>query len=256
MQITKSIKEIRRLIVLAKKQGKTIGFVPTMGYLHEGHLSLLRQAKKDCDICVVSIFVNPIQFGPREDFKKYPRNIKRDECLSKRAGVDIIFYPSADQMYPSGYSTYVNVEKLSNVLCAKSRTGHFKGVATVVAKLFNIVQPDIAYFGQKDAQQAIIIHKMAQDLNMPLTIKVMPTVREKDGLAMSSRNVYLNHQGRRDATILNMSLKDARQMIKQGERSSQRIISHINKIIKGKANIKIDYIECVDAQDLLPLKKL
>ncbi len=255
MKIIRSIRELKTFVKAAQKNNKTIGFVPTMGYLHEGHLSLMRKAKKYCDICVVSIFVNPLQFGPKEDFRKYPREIKRDECLSKEAGVDIIFYPSAKNMYPSGYLTYVEVKGISDVLCGKSRPRHFKGVATVVMKLFNITQPDIAYFGQKDAQQAVIIQKMVRDLNIPLKIKVTPTIRENDGLAMSSRNVYLNSQERRDATILNLALKNAKNLIRKGERSSQVVIANIKKMILLKKTAKIDYVECVDANNLSPLKK-
>ncbi|MDP2939111.1 MAG: pantoate--beta-alanine ligase [Candidatus Omnitrophota bacterium] len=256
MRIIRSIKKLRQFVKNAKRKGKTIGFVPTMGYLHEGHLSLLREAKKDCDICVVSIFVNPIQFGPKEDFSRYPRDIKRDKFLLKSAGADIIFYPSIKIMYPPGFLTFVVIERLSDVLCGNSRPGHFKGVTTVVTKLFNIVQADIAYFGQKDIQQSIIIQKMVEDLNMPLKIKLMPIVREIDGLAMSSRNVYLFPQQRSDAVILWQALKKAKQMINMGERSSQAIISSIKKLICTKKRVRIDYIDCVSIDNLTSLRKL
>lgn len=256
MQIFRSINKLQKSIIGLKKKGKTIGFVPTMGYLHNGHLSLMRQSKKENDISVISIFVNPIQFGPQEDFKKYPRDFSRDEKLAKSVGVDIIFYPSKKQMYPDGYLTYVEVEKLSNLLCAASRPGHFRGVTTVVTKLFNIVQPDIAYFGQKDAQQARIIQKMTQDLNMPMKIKVMPIVRESDGLAMSSRNVYLSTHQRKDALILNRALKEARRLIKAGARDSRIIISSLNYLISAKHTAKIDYVEIVDPDSLTELKKV
>ncbi len=256
MKVVTSLREIKKFISSAKKNGKTVGLVPTMGYLHEGHLSLTRRAKKDCDVCVVSIFVNPLQFGPSEDFKRYPRNIKRDEALSKAAGVDIIFYPSVKIMYPSQHLTYVEVEKLSDGLCGASRPGHFRGVATVVTKLFNIIQPDTAYFGQKDIQQATIIHKMVEDLNMPVKIKVLPIVRVKDGLALSSRNVYLSQQQRIEAVILWQSLKKAGHLIGKGERSAKKVIFFIRKLIQTKKTAKIDYVECVDAVNLAPLKEI
>ena len=247
---------MRQFIKTQKKAKKTIGFVPTMGYLHEGHLSLMRQAKKDCDISVISIFVNPTQFGPREDYKKYPRNIKRDERLARSVGVDAIFYPTVKQMYPQGYLAYVNVEELTGVLCGKSRPGHFRGVTTIVAKLFNIVQSDIAYFGQKDAQQAIVIQKMVKDLDMPIKIKIMPIIREPDGLAMSSRNTYLNPQERIDALVLSQSLKKARQMVRQGKRSSKKIILQMRRMIAAKKTAKIDYISCVRLDSLEPVSQI
>jgi len=256
MQLIRSIKQMRQFIKTQKKAKKTIGFVPTMGYLHEGHLSLMRQAKKDCDISVISIFVNPTQFGPREDYKKYPRNIKRDERLARSVGVDAIFYPTVKQMYPQGYLAYVNVEELTGVLCGKSRPGHFRGVTTIVAKLFNIVQSDIAYFGQKDAQQAIVIQKMVKDLDMPIKIKIMPIIREPDGLAMSSRNTYLNPQERIDALVLSQSLKKARQMVRQGKRSSKKIILQMRRMIAAKKTAKIDYISCVRLDSLEPVSQI
>lgn len=256
MLIFRNIKRIQEFIIGLKNKGKTIGFVPTMGYLHEGHLSLMRQSKRENDISVISIFVNPIQFGPKEDFGKYPRDFKRDEKLAKLTGVDIIFYPSIEQMYPTGYLSYVEVEKLSNFLCGVSRPGHFRGVTTVVTKLFNIVQPDIAYFGQKDAQQVRIIQKMTQDLNMPIKVKVMSIVRESDGLAMSSRNMYLSSQERKDALILNRALKEARRLIKTGVRDSRTIISTLNYLISTNKTAKIEYIKIVDPQTLTEVKKI
>jgi len=241
---------MRQFVRIQRRRNKTIGFTPTMGYLHEGHLSLMRQAEKDCDISIISIFVNPTQFGPREDFKKYPRDIKRDERLAKSAGVDAIFYPNVKQMYPQGYLTYVKVEKLTEGLCARSRPTHFRGVTTIVTKLFNIVQPDIAYFGRKDAQQAIVINRMTKDLDMPIKIKIMPIIRESDGLAMSSRNAYLSSSGRKDALILYQCLKKAREMIKQGERSSRKIITTMRRMITAKKTTKIDYISCVNLDNL------
>ena len=256
MRLIRSIKKMYEFSKKAHLGGKTIGFVPTMGYLHQGHLSLIRKARKENDIVVVSIFVNPIQFGPKEDFKKYPRDLKRDMNLAKQVGTDVIFYPDAKDMYPEGFKTYVNVEELSEKLCGKFRPGHFKGVATVVTKLFNIVCPDIAYFGQKDAQQAIIIKRMVKDLNIPVKIKVLPIVREKDGLAMSSRNTYLNEKERKDALVLYQALNLAKDLIKSGITDSGKIIDRLRRFIKKKKNAKIDYISVVDTDNLNPVKKV
>jgi len=239
-----------------RRARKTIGFVPTMGALHEGHLSLMRKARRDNDVVVVSIFVNPTQFGPREDFRRYPRPLRRDLGLCRKEKVDFIFYPQAKDMYPQDFKTYVVVKDLSNVLCGKSREGHFQGVVTVVIKLFNIVQPDIAYFGQKDAQQSIIIRRMVDDLNMPVKIKVMPTVREKDGLAMSSRNTYLNARERKDALILNKSLRLAGLLVKSGLRDANRVIQRMKQLIMKKKTAKIDYIAIVDTKNLKPVKRI
>ena len=217
MKILKTINSTRKYITSLKKQSKTIGFVPTMGYLHEGHLSLVRQAKKDCDIVVVSIFVNPLQFGHKEDFKKYPRDIKRDCQILEKEGVDVLFYPEAQDMYKDEVS-FVDVGRLGNILCGKTRPGHFRGVATVVNKLFNIVQPDISYFGQKDGQQLVIIKKMVRDLNISVKIKGMPIIRERSGLAMSSRNSYLTDKEKKDAQVLYKSLKLAKALIYDGEK--------------------------------------
>ena len=256
MKIIKSIKQMQRFAKLAKKQGKTIGFVPTMGYLHKGHLSLARQAKKDTDIVVMSIFVNPTQFGQKEDLKKYPRDFKRDSRLAKLTGVDIIFYPSAKDMYPENYQTCVEVIELSKYLCGRFRPWHFKGVATVVTKLFNIVKPDIAYFGQKDAQQAIIIERMVEDLNMDLKIKVMPIVREPDGLAMSSRNAYLRPSERKHALVLKKALQKAVLMIESDEKDPKKIISSMQNVINSAPSSKIDYISIVDAAILKDIKTI
>ncbi len=255
----KAIKKPRELFVSLKKLkcgGSSIGFVPTMGALHEGHLSLIRAARRENDTAVVSIFVNPAQFGRGEDLKKYPRPLKKDLLLCRKEKVDFVFLPRPLDMYPQGFSTYVNVEGLSEVLCARSRPGHFKGVATVVTKLFNIVQPDTAYFGQKDAQQAAIIKRMAEDLNMPVKIKVMPIIREASGLAMSSRNAYLNKEERCKAIGLYRALKLARLLIRSGARDSSRIVSRMRRLIEKDKGAKIDYIAVVGAQDLKPLKKV
>ena len=239
-----------------KQQGKSIGLVPTMGYLHEGHLSLIRRSVKENDVTVASIFVNPAQFGPKEDFSRYPRDFRRDEGMLKAAGTDVIFYPNVNQMYPQPYYTYVDVEFLTGGLCGGSRPGHFRGVATVVTKLFNIVKPDVSYFGQKDAQQAAVISKMAEDLNMDLKIVEMPIVREKDGLAMSSRNTYLSPSERRDAAVLYKSLILAKKLIRNRERSPAVIIKRMKELINQKRSSKIDYIEIVDTGTLRSVKKI
>ncbi len=256
MKIAKTIESIRRLIKAARRASKTIGFVPTMGALHKGHISLIEAAKKKCDFVVVSIFVNPTQFGPKEDFKKYPRPLEADLKMCREAGVDVIFAPTPKGMYGSENLTWVDVEKLSEPLCGKFRQGHFRGVATVCAKLFNIVLPDIAYFGQKDAQQAIIIKRMVADLNIPLKIVVCPTVREKNGLAMSSRNQYLTPQQKKDAAYIYKSLQKCRQMIKQGTRDTKKITSAIRKILRWIPSSKIQYISIVDAETLQNIDKI
>ena len=239
-----------------RKDTGTVGFVPTMGYLHEGHLSLLRRAKRENDIVIMSIFVNPAQFAPREDYAKYPRDFKRDARMAKKEGVDAIFYPGLKDMYLRDHSTYVSVENLSNRLCGRSRSGHFKGVATIVTKLFNIIPADNAYLGQKDAQQAIIIKKMARDLNIPFNIKVVPTVREIDGLAMSSRNVYLGKKERHEAAAIFKSLSLAKKLIKRGERNSRKIIKAVKDFIRKNTSAKIDYVSIVDTEKLEDTKKL
>lgn len=256
LQTIRSILQMSCLSGKLRKQGKSIGFVPTMGALHEGHLSLIRQARKENDCVVVSIFVNPLQFGPKEDFKKYPRDIKRDEELCAQEGVDIVFYPSSEDMYKRGFATYVEVEGLSEVLCGRYRHGHFRGVATVVSKLFNIVQPQRAYFGQKDAQQAIIIKRMVEDLNFPLKIVVLPTVRDKDGLAMSSRNAYLSPEERRVAPIIYQALKAGQRIFRRGVHDSFKIKAEAKKIIRKENIIRIQYLEIVDSKNLKPVKKV
>jgi len=216
----------------------------------------MRRAHKDTDIVVISIFVNPTQFGPGEDFKKYPRSFKKDKVLANTVGVDVIYYPDAKDMYPADYSTFVGVQGLTEGLCGASRPGHFTGVTTIVAKLFNAVQPDIAYFGQKDAQQAIVIRKMVKDLNMPLKVKVPAIVREKDGLAISSRNSYLTNSERKDASVLYKSLMEARRLVRKGVKDPSRIKSAIQKMLRSKKKIKIDYIGIVDMKDLKNVKRI
>jgi len=240
----------------ARQLKKSIGFVPTMGALHAGHFSLIKQARKENDITVVSIFVNPAQFGPGEDFRKYPRRFKKDAGSCRKLGVDYIFLPDKDNMYPQGYSTFVNVEVLSGLLCGFSRPGHFRGVATVVAKLLNIVRPDTLYLGQKDAQQAIIISRMVKDLNFPVKVKVMPTVRQEDGLALSSRNAYLSKDERNSALVLYKALRLARCMVNNGQRNASRIISRMKLLIAKNSRVKLDYIAIVEPEQLKEVKKI
>jgi len=256
MKIIRSIKQMQKVSRKIRQKGKSIGFVPTMGALHQGHLSLIRRARKDNNIVVVSIFVNPTQFGPKEDFEKYPRVFKQDAALCKKEGVDLIFSPSTEAMYTQDHKTHVYVEHLSGRLCGKFRPRHFRGVATVVTKLFNIVQPNTAYFGQKDTQQAAIINKMVQDLNMPLKIKVLPTVREESGLALSSRNKYLSAQQKNDAAVLYQALNLAGRLIKQGNCNYQSIIQKMRAAISKKKDIGVQYISIVNLEDLLPVKRV
>jgi pantoate--beta-alanine ligase len=257
MEVIRNIKKMQEVSSRLKKKGKTIALVPTMGALHEGHLSLIRQAGKENDSTVVSIFVNPIQFGPAEDFNRYPRPIKQDTYLCKKEKVDFIFYPKAQDMYPLGFKTYVEVDELQDVLCGASRLGHFRGVTTAVAKLFNIISPQNAYFGQKDAQQAIIIQRMARDLDMPVKIRIMPIVRAGNGLALSSRNIYLGKQQREEALSLSGSLEMARRLISYGEKSAAVIIAKIKDFIVSKTkSAKIEYISVVDLTDLKPVDNI
>jgi len=256
MKVAKTIESVRNLVKVARSKGKKIGFVPTMGALHIGHISLIEAAAKKCDFVVVSIFVNPTQFGPGEDFEKYPRPLKADLEICKKAGVDVVFAPATKQMYPQENFTWVNVEKLTEQLCGRFRPGHFSGVTTVCAKLFNIVMPDVAYFGQKDAQQAIVIKRMVTDLNMPLKIVVCPTVRQADGLAVSSRNQYLTEQQKKDAAYIYKALKKSKNLIKTGTTKSKAIISEMRGILKQVPSIKIEYISIVDAGTLQELDKI
>jgi len=253
MEVISKVAELQERIKDWKLKGLTVGFVPTMAYLHEGHLSLVREAKKRNDRAAVSIFVNPKQFGPAEDYNVYPRDFNRDAALLEKEGVDLIFYPAVEEMYPAGYKTYVEVEDLENRLCGRSRPGHFRGVCTVVLKLFNLIQPDEAYFGWKDAQQVIILKKMVEDLNLPVKIRSMPLIREKDGLALSSRNIYLNQQERQASVVLYRSLELAEEIIKNGERQAARIRQQMVNLISAEPLARIDYVEIVDPQTLEPL---
>ena len=253
MIVVKSVAGMKSLARQWKKEGKRVGFVPTMGYLHEGHLSLVRESTKRTDVTVVSIFVNPAQFGPSEDFKKYPRDLEKDSEYLRSGGVDCLFYPDAAEIYPPGYRTYVEVHGLQDRLCGKSRPGHFRGVATVVLKLFNIVRPDLAFFGAKDAQQVLIIERMAADLDLGVEVVTCPLVREPDGLALSSRNAYLTPVERRAALVLSRSLREAERAIRAGERDAARVIAGIRILIGAEPLARVDYIEAVDPLNLEPV---
>jgi pantoate--beta-alanine ligase len=251
-----TIDELRRELNEYKRKNQTIGFVPTMGYLHQGHLNLVTESKKENDITVVSIFVNPTQFGPHEDFDSYPREPQRDSKMLEDLGVEIIFYPSKTEIYPEGYSTYVEVEKLEDALCGKSRKGHFRGVATVVLKLFNIVAPDRAYFGQKDAQQVIIIKKMVADLNHEVIIRTVPIARDEDGLALSSRNVYLSTTERTAASSMPRALQAAKKKIEAGLRNTDIITGMIRDEISKNPMVKIDYVDALTLNRLEKVKEI
>ena len=253
MKICKTIDEMRFAGREARRAGMRLGFVPTMGALHEGHLSLVRAAKSACDAVAVSIFVNPLQFGPTEDLARYPRTFERDSGLLENEAVDMLFVPTADEMYPLGAVTYVTVEGLSDKLCGRSRPGHFRGVITVVAKLFHIVEPDAAFFGQKDAAQSTIIRRMVQDLNLPVEIVVCPIVREPDGLAMSSRNAYLDPQQRKSALVLQRSLLEIKNRFDRGERNATNLIEAGKQRLSQEAGARLDYLEIVDPSTLEPV---
>ncbi|HDP69724.1 MAG TPA: pantoate--beta-alanine ligase [Actinobacteria bacterium] len=257
MKIITTIKEIREALKKERKKSKTIGFIPTMGCLHEGHLALMRRARKDCDVVVVSIFVNPTQFGPSEDFEAYPRDLKKDAEMAEEVGVDYIFAPAIKEMYPRECLTYVNIGKITEVLCGAHRPSHFRGVATVVSKLFNIVQPNFAYFGEKDYQQLMVIKRMAEDLNLDIRIVGILTVREEDGLAMSSRNKYLNPKERKAALVLSKSLKLAERMVKNGEKNLKTVKEAMTKLIEKEPLVDLEYLAICDSislKDLLEIK--
>ncbi len=248
---------LRQRLSEIRRQGKSIGFVPTMGFLHEGHLSLIRAAKEQNDFVVVSIFVNPLQFGQNEDYEDYPRDLENDSRLAEAAGCDLIFSPEAQVFYPPGYATFVEVEgSISEGLCGAARPGHFRGVTTVLAKLFNLVSPDNTYFGQKDAQQCLVVKKMLQDLNYAINLHIMPTVREADGVAMSSRNKYLNPGQRAVAPVLYQSLQQAEALIRAGERDAAALKAAMRSRISAVPETVVDYIEIVDTQMLRPLERL
>lgn len=257
MKTFKTISELRDELNLLKREGKTVGLVPTMGYLHEGHLSLMKKARQENDIVVISIFVNPTQFGKGEDYDSYPQDLEKDSRLVEAVGVDFIFAPSVGEMYPDGYSTFVDVEgSMTNQLCGKHRPGHFKGVATVVSKLFHIVGPDRAYFGQKDAQQVSVIEQMVKDMNFPIQIVACPTVREESGLAMSSRNAYLSPKEKEAAGILSASLNMAEKLIGKGERDAEKVKKTMAEWIGTVEEAKIEYVEIVSAKTLQCLETI
>lgn len=256
MDICYKIIDVRKSVNAWKKEGLTIGFVPTMGYLHEGHKSLIDAARKDNDKVVVSIFVNPMQFAPTEDLESYPRDLQKDSQLCKDAGVDLIFHPQPEEMYTDGFCSYVDMNGLTTELCGKSRPIHFRGVQTVVLKLFNIVKPDRAYFGQKDAQQLAVIKRMVKDLNVDTEIVGCPIIREPDGLAKSSRNTYLNPDERKAALILSRSLKLGKELIESGETDSKKVIKAITDSINTEPLAKIDYVDIVDFSTITPTDKI
>ncbi|MCL2337969.1 MAG: pantoate--beta-alanine ligase [Firmicutes bacterium] len=256
MLICRTIAEIKDFVRTARGAGQTVGLVPTMGYFHAGHLALMEEAGKTCDVVVVSLYVNPMQFGPREDLAQYPRDFERDCAMAREAGVDAIFVPTDEEMYPQGFATYVEVTGLTDRLCGQSRPGHFRGVATVVTKLLNIVTPDRAFFGRKDAQQALVIQRLVKDLNMDQEVVILPTVREEDGLAMSSRNVYLTAEQRRDALVLYRSLRAFRETVQRGERDAGKLRGMIYDLIAAVPGARPDYVEVLGLPELQPIEIL
>ncbi len=253
MQVLTTIDAMRTASRAARHAGQRLAFVPTMGALHEGHLSLVRAAKASADVVAASIFVNPTQFGPTEDLAKYPRSFDRDCQLLEQEGVTLLFAPSVEEMYPAGAVTWVTVEELSSKLDGRSRPGHFRGVTTVVAKLFHIVEPDLAFFGQKDAAQVAIIRRMVRDLNLPVGIRVEPIVREPDGLAMSSRNAYLNPEQRRQALVLSRSLQHVQRMVEAGEKNAAALIAAGREQFAAEPSVRLDYFEIVNPETLDPV---
>jgi pantoate--beta-alanine ligase len=256
MQRITQIKMLRQIVAEQKKAGKTIALVPTMGYLHRGHLSLVEYAKEENSFIVMSLFVNPMQFGPNEDFTRYPRDFERDAAMAEEAGVDLLFHPEVAEMYPQPVLSYIDIDKMADVLCGASRPGHFRGVCTVVGKLFNIVQADKAYFGQKDYQQYMIIHRMVEDLNFALEVIAVPIVREEDGLAMSSRNIYLTAEQRNEAPVLYRSLQQAEQEIRKGQRRARVLEEMIREQISRESSGQIDYVEVRNAADLTEIQEI
>jgi len=256
MKLVTTISELRALLAEARHAGRTIGLVPTMGALHEGHLSLVRAAKAQTDFVVVSLFVNPLQFGPKEDLAKYPRNLEHDRELLEREGAHVLFAPAVEEMYPAGAVTYITVEALSQRLDGVSRPGHFRGVTTVVAKLFHIVEPSRAYFGQKDSAQHAILRRMVRDLNFPVEIVVCPIVREPDGLALSSRNAYLNGSERQQALILSRTLRQMREHFANGEHDAAKLIASGQSFLASKPGARLDYLAIVDPDTLEPVTRI
>lgn len=256
MRIVETVKEVREQVKAWKAEGLSVGFVPTMGYLHEGHKSLIDKAVEENDKVVVSVFVNPIQFGPKEDLASYPRDLERDAKLCEDAGANLIFHPENEEMYFDDFCTFVDMDDLTQGLCGKTRPTHFRGVCTVVSKLFNIVAPDKAYFGQKDAQQLAVIRRMVRDLNFDLEIVGCPIIREEDGLAKSSRNTYLSEEERKAAVILHKGLSEGEKMLKAGEKDAKKVVDVIKGIIESEPLAKIDYVEMVDWNTLKPVEQI
>jgi len=256
MNIVHTIKDVKEIIKKWKDENLSIGYVPTMGYLHEGHASLIKKAREENDKVVVSIFVNPIQFGPKEDYSTYPRDLTNDSSLCDEFGADLIFNPEASEMYPNKIYSHVNVDTLTENLCGEKRPGHFQGVCTVLTKFFNIIAPTRAYFGEKDAQQLAVVKKMVQDLNFPIEIIGCPIIRESDGLAKSSRNAYLNIKERKSALVLNKSLKEALNALDSGETKSNTIKNIIVSRLNKEPLAKIDYVSIVDSDNLHPVEEI
>lgn len=256
MRIVGTIEGMRAAVREFKSAGEAVGFVPTMGFLHDGHLSLVRASRAGADRTVVSIFVNPTQFGPGEDLGRYPRDFDRDRAMLEREGVDVLFHPSPEEIYPAGFKTTVEVGDLQDRLCGRSRPGHFRGVCTVVLKLFQIVRPDVAFFGQKDAQQAVIIRRMVRDMDLDVDLILMPTVREPDGLAMSSRNSYLSAEERRAALVLFQGLELARARCEAGEKDAVKITDAVRALIGREPLARIEYVEVVDPEELGPVGRI
>lgn len=254
MRLISTVRKMQQTGRNWQKKGLSVGLVPTMGYLHEGHLSLIKRAFQSCDRVIVSIFVNPLQFGPAEDFQRYPRDLKRDRALCSKAGVDILFLPSGNEMYPSDFQTYVEVERVSQGLEGAARPGHFRGVATVVARLFNACLPNVAFFGQKDYQQSVVIKQMVADLGFPLKIVVCPTIRESSGLATSSRNSYLSETERKEATVLYRALSLGAEKLK-AKSAVEEAVAEVKGYIKNHSSFEIDYVEASDPKTLLPVRE-
>ncbi len=256
MKIVSTVNDVRSTVKEWKKNGLKVGLVPTMGFLHEGHLSLIKKAVAENDKVVVSVFVNPTQFGPNEDFEAYPRDLNKDAALCEEAGADLIFHPEPEEMYPDGFCSSVNMTGLTDALCGKSRPIHFQGVCTVVSKLFNIAAPDNAYFGEKDAQQLAIIKRMVKDLNFDIKITGCPIIREEDGLAKSSRNTYLNPEERQAALVLSKAVKCGRSLVEGGEKDSAVILKEMKSIIENEPLARIDYVEIVDMNTMKNIDKV
>jgi pantoate--beta-alanine ligase len=255
-RIVESISAIQAYVGGCRKRAMKVGFVPTMGAFHEGHLTLMREARRNNNAVIVSIFVNPIQFSAGEDYDRYPRRLEQDTKMAESEGVDVIFSPSVAEMYPKGFDTYVDQSDLPAKLCGEFRVGHFRGVMTIVTKLFNIVKPDIAYFGQKDYQQALIVRRTATDLNLEVGVKVLPTVREEDGVAMSSRNIYLGPKQRKDAACLITALRHAEDMVNNGESSASKVVAEMKRVIRKVKGTRVEYVAIVNSDTLEPVKEI